>query len=487
MTKQQAERWVRLAWILGALSGGLIIVAMLAFGSRGVLDPWNIEVCLYWMLAFGIYRRNRIAAVAMVAYYVAVRLIVFGSGVSPPFATSPSAVFVSILVVLVYLQGARGVFALSPPLPSGEPKKLDFAGGHAGPAVDAQPAMATAPDPRESPAVPDPARASVNDILTLGRKRVARLVAMIVAINALVMYGLGRSAALGMAPVSVIGFLLLYQSVRGDVIVLWLRRFHEPRLPVVTFRHWLVRACGLLAIPMTVQDSTFKFDRQAAMHKTGPMGGIFISLIGYTALMLADDRTRSWLRESTWPFVIIIAVSIGLSVLWYRRVGYYAVTTEDAQQYARRLVGKIEGRTGWFAPGVVTIRCADSCWREAVEVCMERAAVAVVDVTKLTESIAWELQTALRLLPPQCLILAYAVESQENEAVTASVIRQLRTELGIELPPGVRMFPYPAIVGSALSAWRSSRSIAAGFARLMGSSLAESPRATTLRAAAVSR
>ena len=403
-----------------------------------------------------------------------------------PFATSPSAVLGSILVVLVYLQGARGVFALSPPLPSGEPKKLDFAGGHAGPAVDAQPAMATAPDPRESPAVPDPARASVNDILTLGRKRRARSVAMIVAFGALVMYGLGRSAALGM-PLLVIGFLLLYQSVRGDVIVLWLRRFHEPRLRVATFGRWLVSACGLLAIPMTVQDSTFKFDRQAAMMKTEFIPGVCISLIGYTALMLADDRTRSWLRESTWPFVILIVVSIGLSVLWYRRVGYYAVTTEEAQQYARRLVGKIEGRTGWFAPGVVIIRCADSCWREAVEVCMERAAVAVVDVTKLTESIAWELQTALRLLPPQCLILAYAVESQENEAVTASVIRQLRTEPGIELPPGVRMFPYPAIVGSALSAWRSSRSIAAGFARLMRSSLAESPRATTLRAAVVSR
>lgn len=96
MTKQQAERWVRLAWILGALSGGLTIVANLAFGSRGVLDPWNIEVCLLWMLAFGIYRRNRIAAVAMVAYYVAVRLIVFGSGVSlrsRPVRALCSAVF----------------------------------------------------------------------------------------------------------------------------------------------------------------------------------------------------------------------------------------------------------------------------------------------------------------------------------------------------------------------------------------------------------
>lgn len=106
-TIEDAEKGIKQAWIAGVVSGTitLLVVILSVVGlDLGFSLFALIDVALIFLLAFGTYKKNRIAAVLLLLYYLlnqAIR-IVGGGGAS-------SIVLVAIFSYF-FIQGVRGTF-----------------------------------------------------------------------------------------------------------------------------------------------------------------------------------------------------------------------------------------------------------------------------------------------------------------------------------------------------------------------------------------
>jgi hypothetical protein len=58
-----------------------------------------------------------------------------------------------------------------------------------------------------------------------------------------------------------------------------------------------------------------------------------------------------------------------------------------------------------FAPRLVVLRVASSAWQQAVSALASATAVSIVDISELTENIAWELDELQRLRPGRCILI----------------------------------------------------------------------------------
>lgn len=79
----QATLLIRIAWGAAILSGlltlGVTLYAMRAPGFMGFTAWGLLDVGLIFALAYGIYRRSRLCALAMVVYFVASKLLLASS------------------------------------------------------------------------------------------------------------------------------------------------------------------------------------------------------------------------------------------------------------------------------------------------------------------------------------------------------------------------------------------------------------------------
>src|SRR5262249_58217905 len=57
------------------------------------------------------------------------------------------------------------------------------------------------------------------------------------------------------------------------------------------------------------------------------------------------------------------------------------------------------------AARLVVVRVASSAWQQAVSALASATAVSIVDVSELTENIAWELEVLQRLGPGRCILI----------------------------------------------------------------------------------
>ena len=63
-----------------------------------------MDVFLVAGLTYGIYRRNRYAAVGMLVYFIVSKILMFAEG------GRPSGVIWALLFLYLYVQGVRGTF-----------------------------------------------------------------------------------------------------------------------------------------------------------------------------------------------------------------------------------------------------------------------------------------------------------------------------------------------------------------------------------------
>jgi hypothetical protein len=99
---------IRQAWIAGAFSTvvtvGLTLLAIAGTSVAG-FDAWNmLDVLLVAGLTYGIYRKSRFAAVAMIVYFVISKILIFAEG------GKPSGAIWALLFLYLYVQGALGTF-----------------------------------------------------------------------------------------------------------------------------------------------------------------------------------------------------------------------------------------------------------------------------------------------------------------------------------------------------------------------------------------
>jgi lysylphosphatidylglycerol synthetase-like protein (DUF2156 family) len=101
-------RKIKNAWLAGVFSTALTTVFALASvmgASIGGLDAYAfVDVVILGALSFGVYKRSRVCAVLLLAFFVLNKIIMWMS--SPGFASLP----LTIVLLWFYFQGVAGTF-----------------------------------------------------------------------------------------------------------------------------------------------------------------------------------------------------------------------------------------------------------------------------------------------------------------------------------------------------------------------------------------
>jgi serine/threonine-protein kinase len=110
MDKKQAEKAIASAWGAGLVSGVVtLVVALVAVRSgeryMGFSALNLLDVAVIGGLSFGISRRSRVCAVAMLLYWISSKLILWRE------AGKPQGVVTAIVFGWFFIQGVRGTFA----------------------------------------------------------------------------------------------------------------------------------------------------------------------------------------------------------------------------------------------------------------------------------------------------------------------------------------------------------------------------------------
>ncbi|MBV8134196.1 MAG: hypothetical protein JO121_00945 [Deltaproteobacteria bacterium] len=109
------------------------------------------------------------------------------------------------------------------------------------------------------------------------------------------------------------------------------------------------------------------------------------------------------------------------------------------------LVEKAHRRRGPFL-GVTILKCDDAFWQQVVAIAIEHSDAVIVDVTELTENVAWELRTCLEKKAPRAVVLAYAAEgttAPDTGALPAAVRAKLDAVVGLNRVAQCTVLLYP--------------------------------------------
>ncbi|TRV47309.1 MAG: hypothetical protein EWV53_01420 [Microcystis panniformis Mp_MB_F_20051200_S9] len=99
---KKANNQIKPAWITGTILGVINLLVTLFLNNPYVF----IDVVLYFVLSFGIYKKSRICAVIMLGYYIASRIFFW-----EVLKGNPLVLIVSIAFIYFLWQGVQGTFA----------------------------------------------------------------------------------------------------------------------------------------------------------------------------------------------------------------------------------------------------------------------------------------------------------------------------------------------------------------------------------------
>ena len=214
--------------------------------------------------------------------------------------------------------------------------------------------------------------------------------------------------------------------------VVWLRRFHRQQHR--SFQNILEKACGFVGIPITIQDSSFRFSMSMANVRIGSMASFAVITLLILGLIPMSRIAAD--------FVVIIASGTILAVFAFsRKLGYTHLRQSNAQERTLQLFTNIHARKG-SRGGVVILKCEDSFWRDVVSLAIQHANAVIVDVTEPSENVIWELQTALGAKSPESILLAYEKDEKPFELPPA-ISAELQTAIGSVPMSRLATFSYP--------------------------------------------
>ncbi|MGJ7500997.1 hypothetical protein ACSFBF_11610 [Variovorax sp. ZT5P49] len=101
---------IRSAWIAGLISAAVtvifVLIAILGTSMLGIGAYQLIDVALILGFTFGIYKKSRICAVLMLAYFVWAKIVLIQQG-----HANGIGLFMAVVFFYFYLQGVIGTFA----------------------------------------------------------------------------------------------------------------------------------------------------------------------------------------------------------------------------------------------------------------------------------------------------------------------------------------------------------------------------------------
>ena len=109
MNMEKAKKAIRNGWIAAIISGVWTLVLSLtaAFGFTRLGIP---DACLVLGLAFGVYKKSRVAAVILFVYWVAGKILEMPEMLGEPTQLI-GFLLVSIVFACFFFYGMRGTFA----------------------------------------------------------------------------------------------------------------------------------------------------------------------------------------------------------------------------------------------------------------------------------------------------------------------------------------------------------------------------------------
>jgi hypothetical protein len=288
-------------------------------------------------------------------------------------------------------------------------------------------------------AQPDPA-----DLLRRMRRRKVNAFARAILIGSPLLLAMAYFNIYGTGLTFIVGMILFaaVAPLKGDRLVLWLRRFHVRHPRGLHFDRLLWGACGMLSFPLTVQDSTIRRSHEMASLKFAlfspllVMVSLFATLAFYHIIGRPDEHSA---------LIVLFFVVLCLALFWlaYFKLGCINLNPANARKKTLRLIHKIQTRNGWHLGGIFVVRCGDSFWRETIELLLNSTSVTVIDVMEISDNVIWELETALRLIGPESIVVAYGVAEGAAKEIPLAQLEQLSDRLGSEWLARVQPFFYP--------------------------------------------
>lgn len=100
---------IRHGWIAATISGTLTLAAsvigMVSHSGANMFGAWNLlDVALIALLAFGIYRRSRIASTLMLIYFVISKILIMKQ------VGRPDGIVLALVFVIFYFRAVLGTF-----------------------------------------------------------------------------------------------------------------------------------------------------------------------------------------------------------------------------------------------------------------------------------------------------------------------------------------------------------------------------------------
>ena len=116
MEISEALKNIRYGYIAALVSAGITVVLNFLQFDAGDVNLFSDPVVLYdviimLLLAFGVYKKSRVCAIAMFIYFILGKIFQFQEYASYGIDTPPSTYLVAVVFIYFYFQAFRGTIA----------------------------------------------------------------------------------------------------------------------------------------------------------------------------------------------------------------------------------------------------------------------------------------------------------------------------------------------------------------------------------------
>ena len=116
MEISEALKNIKYGYIAALVSAGITVLLNFLQFDAGDVNLFSDPVVLYdviiiLLLAFGIYKKSRVCAIAMLIYFILGKIFQFQEYASYGIDTPPSTYLVAVVFIYFYFQAVRGTIA----------------------------------------------------------------------------------------------------------------------------------------------------------------------------------------------------------------------------------------------------------------------------------------------------------------------------------------------------------------------------------------
>jgi hypothetical protein len=245
----------------------------------------------------------------------------------------------------------------------------------------------------------------------------------------------------------VLGYVAYARLMKPDGLLLWFRHFWPSYEDRIRFHRVLAQACSCMAYPITVQGGSYRASTMSAVLRVWVLAPLAL-LLWTVGLLLALVVAFFASQSSGLMVVLMLAWTVLFGWGAWRllvRLGFFRLQGTKSEQLAAAHFRA--ARAGRRRPGVgvEVVKCDDGeGWKKVVLAGLRQADLVVVDVTRVTEPVRWELTQALIHLGGSRIVLVAEDGSTTVDQLCAEICGPLTRATG---RPVTREWVAQALIG----------------------------------------